>query len=98
MAKRIRWNKFKAGKTYWTVTATFRRGETPNIYLMTWTTSGEWTSDIRFGDVRREPKVYRTRTEAESAALLLATRFPEKIGSIEVAECQHSQDFSQVAG
>lgn len=93
VAKRIRKNYFKAGKLYWVVIAPFVRDGSPNIYMETWTIHGTWTVNTTSRD---EPRVYHTKSEAESAAVLLAGRFPEKVGRLEVMQYSRDQDFEQV--
>lgn len=94
MAKRIRKNRFKAGKLYWAIIAPFMRDGNPNVYMETWTVHGTWTVNATSRD---EPRAYYTKAEAEAAALLLAGKFPEKIGKLEVMQYSRDQDFEQVA-
>lgn len=94
MAKRIRKNRFKALKQYWIVVEPYKLDQNPNVYMRTWTVAGEWTSSVTSN---REPRVYYTHAEAESAALLLAAKFPEKAGRLEVMQYSRDQGFEQIA-
>ena len=94
MAKRIRKNRFKAGKLYWFIGWTYTIPGNPNVYMETWTIHGTWTKNTTSRD---EPRAYFTKSEAEAAALLLAGRYPEKIGKLEVMQYSRDQDFEQVA-
>lgn len=95
MAKRVKVNRFKAGKLYWIVTATFKRPDNPNVYMETWTTDGRWTVSMMTG--YDEPRVYYTMAEAEAAVVVLAARFPDKIGRFEIMPYSKSEEFKQVA-
>jgi hypothetical protein len=95
MAKRVRRNFFKANRYYFILTATKRMPGNPNVYMETWTVNETWTTNVTF---LNEPRVFYTKLEAETAALALAARFPDKIGRMEVVEYSRSQNFEQIAG
>ena len=93
MAKRKRYNYFKAGKTYWTIIFTYKKDNNPNTYCLSWTVSGRWWNVAGV----EQPRVYHTKDEADAAALLLAAKSPEKIGNIEAITYCPGKDFRQEA-